>query len=244
MVRRLLAAPLVLSAACGRPVPPVADVVIELPDGECRAEDTCAADLGTAEVRSTRVAAFLVTNLGDAPAEIVNVALEGDPSVRIEQAPAPELGPGRSTPAVLSWTARSPTTVTAALSVLWSEAGGPQRIIDVELSAAGTSIVPVVGPTRCDFGDVPVGSTSAPCNITIENHGGGDLAITDIGLGDNAFGPVGFVAVPIFVPPGEAMSLPIVATPIHPGTATGLVALEVDDSSVYLGMTTLRVNGL
>lgn len=233
-----------LSAACASPVPSAADVVIELPDGDCRAGDTCGVDLGATEVRSTRADAFLVTNLGDTPAAIVNVTLVGDPAVRIEQPPAPELGPGRSTPVVLSWTARSPTTVTATLSVLWSEAGGPQRLIDVELSASGTSIVPVVAPAECDFGDVPVGSTSAPCTITIENHGGGDLAITGVELGDDAFAPAGFVAIPTFVPPGAGLALPIVATPDQPGVAQGVFGLVVDDSAVYLGPTTLRVNGL
>lgn len=239
--------PLIASAvsACAAPENPGADVVVELADRDCRAGDDCAVDLGASPIGTPRAVGLLVTNRGGAPATVQNVGITGDPSFVIEQLPPEELSPGESGALVVAWEMGAPTSILSTLLVAWSEPEGPAPVIEVDLTAAGTTTDPVVGPERCDFGDVPVGTTSERCIITITNASTREMALTDVNLGNSqVFAPAGFVALPTYVAPGDTLSIAVVATPTAPGVTTAIVSLTLDDSGVFTGLPSMRVNGI
>lgn len=206
----LLAATLASAACAAPPAPPAADVVARLADRDCRPGDACAVDLGEVERGAVAGTAFDVVNLGDAPAEIVAVEVLGDPSYALLASPAGALAPGASAPLAIAAEPLSASRVTATVYIGVAEAAEDEReardVIAVDLGVTG--VVPAlnglrVERERCDFGDVVVGETSAPCTVTFANVGLVELAITDIAI-NGPFASSGVVPVPLYVTPGTA----------------------------------------
>lgn len=143
---------------------------------DCPIGTDCAFGVGSLEVGAVGAGAFDVVNLGDAPVSIVSVEVLGDPSFSLHQAPT-ELDPAESGPVVFAVQPQAPTTITASLFVTWSD---PQATIEVALQAQGAAGSLTIDPLSCDFGDVPVGTSSQPCVVALSNPGIVDLAIDDI----------------------------------------------------------------
>lgn len=235
-LRRAIAVAVLLLAACV-PEEVAADVVVRLPDRDCRATDTeCAFNLGSVEVADVSARAFDVVNLGNAPASIVNVEVLGDPSFTLEQAPA-ELEPGQSDPLVIAFQPRGPTTITTTLFVTWAD---PQATIEVHLQAQGAFGNLTIDPLSCEFGDVPVGTTSPPCIVTFSNPGAVDLNVDDLTVVP-PFGIPGVLIIPVIVPPGAASAISIVATPTSTGVTSGFASFRVGTAVTAVS---LQVNGV
>lgn len=218
-------------AACS---PPGADVAVLVGDRDCRPDDDCRHDFGIVrdEGASQR---FDVVNYGDRDATITSITLEsgvaGDFVVG---------GPSAthvSSDAHVSFvvTARKPAGIPreAMIAISWGE---PASVTRIRLTASAPP-----GPeldADCDFGSVPMGTTSEPCLIRLINRDAEELDVTDLGLGSPVFAPVG--PVPLGrIPGGSEWTVEIVATPTELGVHHGVFSVGIDDDVMLMGALTV-----
>lgn len=229
--------------ACSGPAPSAreADVVVRLPDGDCRAGQSCTLDFGDVEVNAGRVRALDILNLGGTDAVITHVGLTGNPVFRLNVDNPGPLPAGGSLPFAISVTPNVPYTLEAVLHVLSSDGAD---YIQVNLRVKGTLLDLGFSPD-CDFGDVAVGTTSTPCTFTLTNSGEADVQVDGIGVDmeSTVFRVNTVVPLPFIIPPGGSFSLALVAVPVAVGPVTGSLSVA-RGGNIVSGAAHLRVNGI
>lgn len=228
-------------AACapdtGEPSPP--DVVLRLPSGDCHAGQDCTFDFGPVDVHAERVRAFDLVNIGGTAASIISIALEGDPELALHVEEPGTLAPGASSPLALSVEPSGATDFSAVLAVRVSSTDQPIR---VHFSVAGVFHDIQVTP-ECNFGDVPVGTTSAPCTVTLSNPGTAPAEVHNIVVDNTVFAVSGALPMPVTIPAGSDLNVDFVAMPASMGMSTGSLAIY-REGGASAGVSTLRVNGI
>jgi hypothetical protein len=88
-----------------------------------------------------------------------------------------------------------------------------------------------VSPPACDFGSVPVNSTTY-CTLTLGNDGQGDVTVTGFGTAANndpAFGPADPFTPPVVLPTAGTVTLRVSFLPTAPGSFQGGLYFETSD---------------
>lgn len=229
-----------LACACGsaaEPAPP--DVVLRLPAGDCRPDETCRFDVGALTLGTGVLLAFDLVNLGDADAEVQQLNVVGSAGVQV----------GMPT----SGTVRARSTLPLALSVSPDEAGLLESMLVVGTTASPASIrlrigveglLPDLQITRlCDLGDVPVGTLSAPCEIVLHNPTQADVRVDQVYFPAGPFVPASAQVFPFVLPVGGDVVFRVAAQPTQPGVAVGFMSYQRGPIS-FTGETILQVNGI
>ncbi|MEW5853416.1 MAG: choice-of-anchor D domain-containing protein [Myxococcota bacterium] len=222
--------------ATSEPGPP--DLVVRLPDGDCHAGQECAFDFGALDVNSEHIRAFDVINLGESDDFIADIKIIGDPGFSVHASGPGTLAAGDSFPFAISVRPPDAVASTAHLEIRTRSSSSVIRVrLTVQGSVAGFAITP-----ECDFGDVPVGTTSAPCDINLTNLGAGQVALDDLRVDNSVFQPNAAYPLGIAVPPNSTVTISMVATPLSTGSVVGHLLLRVETAVDFV--TTLRVNGI
>lgn len=124
---------------------------------------------------------------------------------------------------------------------LWYCAGplsGNSTLYKVDLQGAGTPVIAVPVNSH-NYGTVTTG-TSSTWNCTVQNTGTANLVITGIGVvaGEPLSSPMSF---PATVSPGGSVNVPIVYSPVVPGTLNTDVSINTNDP--VHPVTTVHVTG-
>lgn len=217
--------------------PRPADVVVRLPGGDCRAGDPCVLDFGAMEVGESVLRSVGVHNLGGTDDVLLGVQVSAGPVFRVEEGAAGALpAGGAGIPVALLARAAERGPVQAQLSIQTRTA-----TIVVRLAAVGTLAgLEVTGD--CAFGDVPVGTTSAPCDVSISNPGGGTARVDGVSIAGDVFTAQGVLVTPVVLQPGESITVRLVATPAVAGATTGWLSVQ-QENVILQGVTRLQVNG-
>jgi hypothetical protein len=213
---------LCLAAACAPPA--TADVVLLLPEKECREGQQCTFDFGVLTNPASHV--FQLINVGTLSSELGAPKISGSNDFRLSKLPPKALSPGAlgefaidATP-----TASTPSEATVELPLGSIEAGDQ---IKLTVSAARPAGAHLIVNGACGFGNVPVGQTSPLCTLTLKNDGGDDLQIDAITVTPSAFQASGFIPVPLTISPGQSFPLQLTATPTAVGPTNGSATFEV-----------------
>lgn len=216
-----------------------ANVVVRLPDADCHSGQSCTFDFGALEVGAGRVRALDILNQGGTDEVLTHVGLTGDGAFRLHVDNRGPLPAGGLLPLAISVTPPEPYAAEATLRVLSARGA---NMIQVRLRVTGMFLDLGVSPD-CDFGDVVVGTTSAPCPVTLTNPGEVPAQVDYVGVDNLVFRAVSGGALPFFIPPGGTYSLEFVATPAAVGPAAGGFgfgrATQIVEGAAYL-----RVNGI
>ena len=229
----------VLAANACAPAPSkVSDVMVRLPTGDCRIGSVCAVDFGAVELGTSEVRAFSIINAGTADDAITRMETTGDLAFSAsEDVIGPLSAGGGAIPLAAAFTPRNQGQANAQWMVHTSSG-----VITLQLTAAGTAGSLAI-TTMCDFGDVPVGTPSAPCGVVILNGGAGPVVIDSVQLVGAPFAAQGIFVAPLTIPAGQEATINIIATPATAGLTTGSLTL-VEGGMVRQGVTVLRVNGV
>jgi outer membrane protein OmpA-like peptidoglycan-associated protein len=190
-------------------------------------------DFGTVAVGTTSAPqSITVHNTGGAELSITNIQRTGGNTTDFAFTPTtfPITVPagGQATISVTF----TPSAAGLRSTILRISSNDPdENPVDVALS--GTGGVPDIDvvPTSLNFGEVRVGTTSAPRAVTVHNTGGAPLSITGItlvgGQANNfAFTPNTF---PITVPAGGQTTISVTFTPSATGTRSTTMRISSND---------------
>jgi hypothetical protein len=125
-----------------------------------------------------------------------------------------------------------------------------QTSVDKIVSLSGTGTAPPIDITlvqpaggTVDFGDVLVGSTSAPRTITVRSDGGSALDITGAAVAGAGFAQTGGTA-PIQLQPTQSQDYTVTCAPGAPGVITGSFTITSNDPDESSLAVALRCNGI
>ncbi len=172
------------------------------------------------------------TNVSDLPVAITffGLAAGSDPGYAVSPSiPPTVLGPGQALQVTASLQALHLGTAQSFIELDSDSRRWPVR--KVSLNGAGGDPEIGLSPTAIDFGSHTVGSKT-PVNVRIQNNGGGpdSLQIQQILVqGDPSF-TAAAPALPLALPPGGYVDVPILFAPTAPGSFQGVVAVESNDA--------------
>jgi len=194
--------------------------------------------VGTA---ATPVALTVSNGSASTPFTLVSIAV-GDPAFSVTpaaQLPAP-LAPG--------------AMVAASVGFHPAAANGYSTTLTVTIDdpICGTTTVPVVGVGQnagvqvsrsgADFGQVRVGTTSAPADFTVTNAGQSSFTIGSIALSETADFTLALAgAFPRLLAPGDSVTFSVAARPTQLGLLTGQIAIDTDAGATLLPVEVVGV---
>jgi hypothetical protein len=162
-----------------------------------------------------------LSNTGSAPLNISSIATAGDYTQTNNCGSS--LDAGTSCTINISFKPTNTGTRTGALSVTDNVSGSPQKA-----ALTGTGVIPAVNlaPTSLNFGKIPVGTTSAPMNVTLSNTGTGILLISNMALtGPNPAEYAQTNNCGGSVDPGASCTITITLTPGATGNRNATLAI-------------------
>ena len=101
-----------------------------------------------------------------------------------------------------------------------------------------------VDPTGIDFGEVQVGSSSAPLPVTVTNTGNADLEIGAVTFTNSAFSIYDGDVTGMTLLPGASQIMNLVFTPSSAGAETGTMQISSNDSDENPTTVSLSGNGI
>src|SRR2546426_498037 len=133
------------------------------------------------------------------------------------------LSAGQRTSFNAAFAPASAGSVTGSLSLVSDAPNSPSTIA---LSGAGvtSTFLLTASPTSLSFGNVTVGSKSAPQTVTLTNSGNSSVSISQINVSGSGFSASGLTA-PLTLAAGQTASFSVVFASTTAGTATGNVSL-------------------
>src|SRR3989442_1093601 len=133
------------------------------------------------------------------------------------------LSAGQRTSFNAAFAPASAGSVTGSLSLVSDAPNSPSTIA---LSGAGvtSTFLLTASPTGLSFGNVTVGSKSAPQTVTLTNPGNSSVSISQINVSGSGFSASGLTA-PLTLAAGQTASFSVVFASTTAGTATGNVSL-------------------
>jgi len=206
-------------------------------------------DFGSVVVgNSSATQTFTVSNTGSAPLSVGSVTISGDFTITSDSCSGVSLDPSASCAVGVVFTPSTVGTLTGTLSITSDDPDTPT--VEVALSGTGVSETVTgpnisVSPTTVDFGNVVVGTTSAPQTVTVANTGNADLTVSNVVLtGDTDFDVQTTTCVDPILAPGESCSADVVFTPSSIGGKTATVTITSDDPDTPTVEVTLTGNGV
>ncbi len=176
-------------------------------------------DFGLVNLGTTKVQTFVLTNIGNAPLNVSDIALSGNAAF-IENGTANTIAIGSNYTFDVEFTPTAEGLVSATLTIANNTASPT-----VEVLLTGTGVMPgiEVNPTNHDFGEVEIGQTAVQA-ITITNPGTATLTISSITLsGDADFSHNG---VAMDIPAGDSYTFDVEFTPTAEGLMSATLTLE------------------
>src|SRR2546422_122498 len=133
------------------------------------------------------------------------------------------LSAGQRTSFNVAFAPASAGSVTGSLSLVSDAPNSPSTIA---LSGTGvtSTFLLTASPTSLSFGNVTVGSKSAPQTVTLTNPGNSSVSISQINVSGSGFSASGLTA-PLTLAAGQTASFSVVFASTTAGTATGNVSL-------------------
>jgi hypothetical protein len=203
--------------------PASSSIAVLLPDEECRAGDTCSLDLGDV-LRAGVTRELQLVNFGAGVAVLDSFALTGSDVFSLGETPTTVPGLSHA-----SFTLTAAPTAAVPFHADLRIRGNEAPIV-VELVAQRVAGgLELTG--SCAFGDVPVGTTSATCDLAIINSGSDDGEVRSASLSGDVFSSTSNVGFPMTLAPGDSIAVAIVATPTALGLSSATFAVELDDGS-------------
>jgi hypothetical protein len=164
-----------------------------------------------------------VTNAGDASLTVTSITLGGtDPGDFAETdncVSSSPIAPGGSCNVQVTFTPTAAGTRTATLNIGDNAGNSPQA---VALSGSAVPTTVSLAPSSLTFGPQPVGTTSAPQNLTLTDTGNGPLAITSITVNGD-FAQTN--NCPVSLKAGASCTITVTFTPTAAGQRTGTVTV-------------------
>jgi hypothetical protein len=176
--------------------------------------------------------------VGDAVAD-VEASLSGDDFALV--APAAHLEPGALTEIAVTASPKLVAPSAGTLTMSWSTAGDDARVTSVVNLSASIPARGLVFDGDCGFGDVPTGTTSAPCDIVLRNESADELEIDDVGVSGAAFHTVSGLALPAFLAPDASTTVSFTVTPASVGPVNGSLSVTIGGA---ITLTDLTANGI
>ncbi|HEB74979.1 MAG TPA: choice-of-anchor D domain-containing protein [Nitrospirae bacterium] len=211
--------------------------------------EPAAKDFGNVVVgESSAPQTFVVTNTGSADLTIGSVTISGDFAITADTCSGALVQPSNTCTVSAAFVPTAAGTASGTLSIPSDDPDTP--VFDVALSGTGTTTTVLepnisVTPTTLAFGNVVVGTTSAPQTVTISNTGTADLTVTNVVLtGDTDFDVASTTCTVPVLAPGASCSADVVFTPSSLGGKTALVTIYSDDPDTPSLEVTLTGTGV
>lgn len=185
---------------------------------------------GTVKVGEAVSRTVTLTNTGDAPAQITDTMVSGPFTV---EGPALPFGllPDASVTFTITFQPTTAGVATGGLAFVSDAPASPT------ITLAGTGGTPAItaDPTAVEFGEIALGTRSAPQAVELRNPGTSPLVITAITT-DGPFARAS-IALPLTLAPGDARSINVVFAPTAAGAATGALDVASDAGDVVVPLS-------
>ncbi len=205
-------------------------------------------DFGSVTVGDTSAAqTFTVSNTGTADLNVGAVTITGDFSIIADNCSSSTVVASDTCTVDVVFAPSAEGARTGTLSIPSNDNDTP--VLDVALS--GTGVAPTVTepnisvtPATLDFGNVVVGTTSAPQTVTVANTGNADLTVTNVTItGDFTVTGTTCPSDGILAPDASCTA-DIVFAPASLGDQIGILSIESDDPDTAVVDVALSGTGI
>src|SRR2546425_733438 len=182
-----------------------------------------ALSFGNISVGSSSTQTVTLINSGAASVTVSQARVSGTGFSNNGLTPPLTLPPGQSSTLTVRFTPQAAGRVTGSLSLVSNDPHSPSTIA---LSGTGvtSTFLLTASPTSLSFGNVTVGSNSAPQTVTLTNSGNSSVSISQINVSGSGFSASGLTA-PLTLAAGQTASFSVVFASTTAGTAIGNVSL-------------------
>jgi hypothetical protein len=172
-----------------------------------------------------------VSNVGTAPLTITAATAPAQFTIASPTLPRSVL-PGASLTFTVKFAPTADGPANGSVVITSDAAGSPTQV-----AVTGTGVSPeiAVTPASHDFGNVRVGSTSAPAGISIQNPGTEPLTVTGLTLAAPFARTT--VALPATISPGASLAFDVTFSPTARAASVGTLTITSDAGAVAVGIT-------
>ena len=174
---------------------------------------------GNMAIGSSAAVAVTLSNTGTAAVSITGSSITGT-GFSMSTLAAQTLNPGQTTSFNVTF---APTTATSATGSVSITSNAPGSSLTIALSGTGTQGALSANPASISFGNVAVGSTSAPTSVTLSNTGTAAVSITGSSITGTGFSMSTLAAQTLN--PGQTVSFNVTFAPTTATSATGSVSI-------------------
>src|SRR2546427_653721 len=181
------------------------------------------ASFGNVGVGTRNTYAFTMTNSGSASVIVSQAHVSGSGFSMTGLTVPLTLSAGQRTSFNVAFAPASAGSVTGSLSLV-SDAPNSHSTIALSGTGVSSTFLLTASPSSLSFGNVAVGSNSAPQTVTLTNSGNSSVSISQINVSGSGFTASGLTA-PLTLAAGQTASFSVVFASTTAGTATGNVSL-------------------
>ncbi|MFL5350333.1 MAG: choice-of-anchor D domain-containing protein [Hyalangium sp.] len=211
--------------------PPVPAVLLTGTGVRPMASVSASLDFGPQRIGASAVRPVTVSNAGSGTLTVSNLSLSGSGAGFYSVTPSALAVPaGGSGTLNVTFTPTVPASFPGTLTLATNDAGRPS--VAVPLAGAGTPPLELqLSATQVDFGDVQVGSPSAPRTLTLTNTGTHLLTLSALGLSgvDAAAFSLTAPSLPVMMDPGNSVEVTVRVQPDAERPFSGMLRVDSDD---------------
>ena len=174
---------------------------------------------GNVAIGSSAAVAVTLSNTGTAAVSITGSSITGT-GFSMSTLAAQTLNPGQTASFGVTFAPTTATSATGSVSITSNAPGSPLKIA---LSGTGTQGALSANPASISFGNVAVGSTSAPTSVTLSNTGTAAVSIAGSSITGTGFSMSTLAAQTLN--PGQTASFTGTFAPTTATSATGSVSI-------------------
>ena len=209
--------------------------------GRKRQLQTAGVDFGSVTVGTTSTQTVVITNIGNASANISGATVSGGGFNYVGPALPLTLSSGQSVNLTVSFAPSAAGAATGTLSLSTNANVTPNTI-----PLTGTGVLPqaaaalslTVSPLSISFGSIPVG-TSSTQTVSLVNPGTGTVSISQAPVTGSSFGMSG-LALPLTLGPGQSGAFTVSFHPAGTGSASGSISVMSNASNA---VSTVALSG-
>ena len=209
--------------------------------GRKRQLQTAGVDFGSVTVGTTSTQTVVITNIGNASANISGATVSGGGFNYVGPALPLTLSSGQSVNLTVSFAPSAAGAATGTLSLSTNANVTPNTI-----PLTGTGVLPqaaavlslTVSPLSIGFGSVPVGSSSTQ-TVSLLNPSTGTVSISQAPVTGSSFGMSG-LALPLTLGPGQSGAFTVSFHPAGTGSASGSISVMSNASNA---VSTVALSG-
>jgi ASPM-SPD-2-Hydin domain-containing protein/centrosomal CEP192-like protein len=210
--------------------------------GRKRQLQTAGVDFGNVTVGTTSTQTVVITNIGNASANISGATVSGGGFNYVGPALPLTLSSGQSVNLTVTFAPSAAGAATGTLSLSTNANVTPNTI-----PLTGTGVLPpqatptlslTVSPLSISFGSIPVG-TSSTQTVSLVNPGTGTVSISQAPVTGSSFGMSG-LALPLTLGPGQSGAFTVSFHPAGTGSASGSISVMSNASNA---VSTVALSG-